>query len=48
MKKSAPEGTIKVQSNGTKWIKKNGKWIYIKNPREKKANYPSCPIIHID
>ena len=44
MKKIAPEGTIKVQSNGTKWIKENGKWIYIKNSREKKVKYPSCPL----
>jgi hypothetical protein len=44
MKKIAPEGTIKVQSNGTKWVKENGKWVYIKKHREKKVKYPSCPL----
>jgi hypothetical protein len=27
MKKIAPEGTIKIQSNGTKWVKENGKTV---------------------
>ena len=29
-----PEGTIRVTTNGTKWIKENGKWVYMKKPRE--------------
>ena len=30
MRKALPEGTIKVHSNGTKWIKRNGAWHYMK------------------
>jgi hypothetical protein len=29
-----PEGTIKENSKGNKFIKKDGKWVYIKKPRE--------------
>ena len=28
-----PEGTIRVTTNGTKWIKENGKWVYMKKPK---------------
>ena len=29
-----PEGTIRTRSNGTQVIKKDGKWVHIKKPRE--------------
>jgi len=30
-----PEGTIRTNKNGNEFIKKDGKWIYLKKPREK-------------
>jgi hypothetical protein len=29
-----PEGTIKTNTQGNKYIKKDGKWVYMKKPRE--------------
>ena len=29
-----PEGTIRTNAKGFKYIKKDGKWVYIKKPRE--------------
>ncbi len=29
-----PEGTIRTRSNGTQQIKKDGKWVHVKKPRE--------------
>jgi hypothetical protein len=51
-----PEGAIKINSQGTKYIKKDGKWVYMKKPREEwkipigkpkekvKFNYPPIKI----
>ena len=33
-KQKLPEGTIKTNKNGAKFLKKDGKWIYLKKPRE--------------
>jgi len=32
--KVLPEGTIRIRCNGTQVIKKDGKWVHIKKPRE--------------
>lgn len=29
-----PEGTIRTNKNGSQFIKKDGKWVYLKKPRE--------------
>ena len=52
--KVLPEGTIKTRSNGTQQIKKDGKWVHVKKPREewnmpiakpkKKVSYDYPPI----
>ena len=33
-----PEGTVRVRSNGIKQIKQNGKWVYIKKPKNEWVN----------
>lgn len=42
--KKLQEGTIRKRPDGSEWIKRNGKWEYIKKIREKKVEYPSCPL----
>jgi hypothetical protein len=44
MKNSLEDGTIRTRSNGTKWIKKDNKWVYLKKPKENKIKYPSCKL----
>jgi len=48
-----PEGTIKITTQGTKYIKENGRWVYVKKPKKPKKikersrveyNYPPVRI----
>jgi hypothetical protein len=49
-----PEGSIKVNTQGAKYIKKDGKWVYMKKPKEerkistkKSKSIPSFPPVRI-
>jgi hypothetical protein len=33
-KQKLPEGTIKTNKDGVQYIKHNGKWVYLKKPRD--------------
>lgn len=33
-KQKLPEGTIKTNKDGVQYIKRNGKWVYLKKPRD--------------
>ena len=35
-KEILPEGTIRITTQGSEYIKENGKWIYVKKPKKPK------------